>query len=408
MSDFPFLLVMIAVPAVGAAVVAALPKGRDLLAKQVALGVSLVVLLLAVLATVAFDPGGARFQLTTSVSWIPDFGVRFALGVDGIALVMLLLIGVLVPVVIGASWRERAARRPVDEGLLRLAAAARGDDGRRLRRHRRLPLLRLLRGDARPDVLPHRELRRPAPAVRGGEVLPLQPGRRADHAGRRHRPVRGEQQPARRRAPSPSTRCASSTSPRACRSCSSSASSSPSRSRRRWCRSTPGCPTPVPRRPIGGAVLLVGVLDKVGTFGFLRYCLPLFPDASRFFAPWVLVLAVAGILYAALLAMGQSDMKRLVSYTSISHFGFIALGIFAFTTEGGHRRGALHGQPRHRDRPAVPRRRHAHRPRRLAADPRLRRRGGARRRCWPGSSCSPASRRWRCRAPTASSASSSC
>jgi NADH-quinone oxidoreductase subunit M len=86
--------------------------------------------------------------------------------------------------------------------------------------------------------------------------------------------------------------------------------------------------------PIGGAVLLVGVLDKVGTFGFLRYCLPLFPDASRFFAPWVLVLAVAGILYAALLAMGQSDMKRLVAYTSISHFGFIALGIFAFTTEG--------------------------------------------------------------------------
>ncbi|MGZ4509201.1 MAG: complex I subunit 4 family protein, partial [Blastococcus sp.] len=87
--------------------------------------------------------------------------------------------------------------------------------------------------------------------------------------------------------------------------------------------------------PIGGAVLLVGVLDKVGTFGFLRYCLPLFPDASRYFAPWVLVLAVAGILYAALLAMGQSDMKRLVSYTSISHFGFIALGIFAFTTVGG-------------------------------------------------------------------------
>jgi NADH-quinone oxidoreductase subunit M len=85
--------------------------------------------------------------------------------------------------------------------------------------------------------------------------------------------------------------------------------------------------------PVGGAVLLVGVLDKVGTFGFLRYCLPLFPDASREFAPYVLALAVAGILYAALLAMGQSDMKRLVSYTSIAHFGFIALGIFAFTTE---------------------------------------------------------------------------
>jgi NADH-quinone oxidoreductase subunit M len=85
--------------------------------------------------------------------------------------------------------------------------------------------------------------------------------------------------------------------------------------------------------PIGSAVLLVGVLDKVGTFGFLRYCLPLFPDASRDLAPLVLVLAVIGVLYAALVAMGQSDMKRLVSYTSIAHFGFIALGIFAFSTE---------------------------------------------------------------------------
>ena len=90
-SDFPWLLLMIAVPAVGAAVVAALPKGRDLLAKQLALAVSLLVLVLAVLATVAFDTHGPRFQLTTSVSWIPDFGVDFALGVDGIALVMLLL-----------------------------------------------------------------------------------------------------------------------------------------------------------------------------------------------------------------------------------------------------------------------------------------------------------------------------
>jgi NADH:ubiquinone oxidoreductase subunit 5 (subunit L)/multisubunit Na+/H+ antiporter MnhA subunit len=89
-TDFPWLVLMIAVPAVGAGVTALLPKGRDLLAKQIALGVSLVVLLLAVLAALAFDADGDRFQLTTSVAWIPDFGTRFALGVDGIALVMLL------------------------------------------------------------------------------------------------------------------------------------------------------------------------------------------------------------------------------------------------------------------------------------------------------------------------------
>src|SRR3954468_16170865 len=99
---------MIVVPAVGAGLVAALPSGREALARQFALGVSLLVLLLAVLATVAFDPGGDRFQLTPSVAWIPSCGVDFALGVDGIALSMLLLIGVLVPVVIGASWQDTA------------------------------------------------------------------------------------------------------------------------------------------------------------------------------------------------------------------------------------------------------------------------------------------------------------
>jgi NADH-quinone oxidoreductase subunit M len=87
--------------------------------------------------------------------------------------------------------------------------------------------------------------------------------------------------------------------------------------------------------PAGGAALLVGVLDKVGTFGFLRYCLPLFPAASRYFAMPILILSVIGILYAAFLAIGQRDMKRLVAYTSVAHFGFIGLGIFAFTTQGG-------------------------------------------------------------------------
>jgi NADH-quinone oxidoreductase subunit M len=87
--------------------------------------------------------------------------------------------------------------------------------------------------------------------------------------------------------------------------------------------------------PVGGAVLMVGVLDKVGTFGFLRYCLPLFPQAAHFFAPMVLTLSVIGVLYAAFLAIGQRDMKRLVAYTSVAHFGFIGLGIFAFTMQGG-------------------------------------------------------------------------
>jgi NADH-quinone oxidoreductase subunit M len=84
----------------------------------------------------------------------------------------------------------------------------------------------------------------------------------------------------------------------------------------------------------GSAVLLVGVLDKVGTFGMLRYCLPIFPEASEFYTPIIIVLSVVSIVYGALLAIGQTDIKRLIAYTSVSHFGFIVLGIFAMTSQG--------------------------------------------------------------------------
>jgi NADH-quinone oxidoreductase subunit M len=84
----------------------------------------------------------------------------------------------------------------------------------------------------------------------------------------------------------------------------------------------------------GAAVLLVGVLDKVGTYGMLRFCFELFPAGAKYFTPLVIALAVVGILYGAIVAIGQQDMKRLIAYTSISHFGFIALGIFAMTSQG--------------------------------------------------------------------------
>ena len=84
----------------------------------------------------------------------------------------------------------------------------------------------------------------------------------------------------------------------------------------------------------GTSTLLICVLDKVGTFGMLTLCLPLFPEASRWAAPFVVVLAVVSILYGAVLAIGQKDLLRLVGYTSVSHFGFIILGIFTFTQTG--------------------------------------------------------------------------
>jgi NADH-quinone oxidoreductase subunit M len=90
-------------------------------------------------------------------------------------------------------------------------------------------------------------------------------------------------------------------------------------------------PDAAAQAPAGAAVLLVGVLDKVGTYGMLRFCLELFPEAAKWATPLVIVLSVVGIIYGAIVAIGQTDMKRLIAYTSISHFGFIAMGVFAMS-----------------------------------------------------------------------------
>jgi NADH-quinone oxidoreductase subunit M len=86
--------------------------------------------------------------------------------------------------------------------------------------------------------------------------------------------------------------------------------------------------------PTAGSVILAGVLLKMGTYGFVRFALPLFPDASVQFAPFIFGLGLAGILYGALVAMVQKDIKKLVAYSSIAHLGFVMLGTFALNDEG--------------------------------------------------------------------------
>ena len=83
--------------------------------------------------------------------------------------------------------------------------------------------------------------------------------------------------------------------------------------------------------PTAGSVILAAVLLKMGTYGLIRFCLPLFPQAALYFAPAISVLAVIGIIYGALVAMVQKDMKKLVAYSSVAHLGFVVLGIFAMT-----------------------------------------------------------------------------
>jgi NADH-quinone oxidoreductase subunit M len=86
--------------------------------------------------------------------------------------------------------------------------------------------------------------------------------------------------------------------------------------------------------PTAGSVILAGVLLKMGTYGFLRFCLPLFPHASLTFTPWIFALAIVGIIYGAWVSTVQADIKKLVAYSSVSHLGFVMLGLFTLTAQG--------------------------------------------------------------------------
>ena len=86
--------------------------------------------------------------------------------------------------------------------------------------------------------------------------------------------------------------------------------------------------------PTAGSLMLASVMLKMGTYGLLRFCLPLFPNAAHENAWWIIILAIIGIIYGALVAMVQPNMKKLVAYSSVSHLGFVVLGIFSFTQMG--------------------------------------------------------------------------
>ena len=86
--------------------------------------------------------------------------------------------------------------------------------------------------------------------------------------------------------------------------------------------------------PTAGSVMLASVMLKMGTYGLVRFCLPLFPHAARASAPWIAGLAICGIVYGALVALVQPNMKKLVAYSSVSHLGFVVLGIFSFNQQG--------------------------------------------------------------------------
>ncbi|HYQ62285.1 NADH-quinone oxidoreductase subunit M [Actinophytocola sp.] len=329
-----FLLVLLLLIPLAGAVVVAFLRANDKLAKQVALGFSLVEFVLAVISWASYDSDGARLQQAFSIDWIPTFGVHIAFGVDGIALVMIAVIALLIPVVIGAGWTERLPADRSQGGYLALIllqqtitvgvfAATDVFLFYVLFEVMLIPMYFLIGnyGGARRQYAAVKFFLYSflgglimLAAVIGAYSLSV------DQLG---------------------------TGTFDWATLVKVVSNAPLENQiwiflgfflafavkaplvplHTW------LPDAAAEAPIGVAVILVGILDKVGTFGFLRYLLPMTPDASVKLAPLVLTMGVAGVLYGALLATGQRDMKRFIAYVSIAHFGFIAIGIFSFSQQ---------------------------------------------------------------------------
>jgi NADH-quinone oxidoreductase subunit M len=335
------VLGLLAVPLVGSLAIFALPAGRELLAKQLALVFSLAAFVYAVVLGLRFDTGNGapRFQFVGSWIWIKDLGVHFAFGLDGIALVLVLLATLLLPCVVLASWNSFDTIADAEE-TIEYRRSARAYFGLLL-----LLEVFMIGVFAATDVFLFYVFFE-AMLVPMYFIIGSFGGPRRQYAAVKfflYSLVGGLLMLA-------SVIGVYVSSGTGSFAFSDLVGHVPGGATQKWlflgffiafAIKAPLFPfhTWLPdagaEAPAGGAALLVGVLDKVGTFGFLRYCLPLFPEASRYFAKTILILSVIGVLYAAFLAMGQRDMKRLVAYTSVAHFGFIGLGIFAFTTQGG-------------------------------------------------------------------------
>jgi NADH-quinone oxidoreductase subunit M len=370
MNGFPWLTVAGAVPLAGALVISLIPglpadaavadrRARDALAKWLALAFSLVTLVVVIVIAVKFQVGGPNYQFTESYSWIPAFGVHYALGVDGIALVLIGMSVVLMPVVILASWHDAdgvdpGGQPPKTPPLTGGLPAPPYPPGHSTKTYFALMMVletMMIGVFAATDVflfyvffeamlVPMYFMigsfgvgRRQYAAVKfllysllGGLLMLV--AIIALYVYSTHSAVTGHH---------------------GSFLFSELIQISLSSTVQKWlflgffiafAIKAPlwpfhtWLPDAAASSPPGAAVLLVGVLDKVGTYGMLRYCFELFPAGAKYFTPLVITLAVIGILYGAVVAIGQADMKRLIAYTSVSHFGFIALGIFAMTSQG--------------------------------------------------------------------------
>ena len=328
------LTTMMLLPLIGSLLVAVIPSDQVLRIKQAALGTTLLVAISGVLAWIKFDSSNTALQFVESAKWIPSFGINYAIGVDGLAIVLILMSVLLAPIVVLAGWNESEGGRwspklfyililVLETMMIGVFAATDVFLFYVFFEAMLIPVYFLIGGFGTGD--------RAAAAVKfllyslfGGLLmlasiigLYVISGANGGHTF-------------------DITRLS------ALHMHMSSmtqnllflgffiafAIKAPLWPLHTWLPDAAAAATP------GTSVLLLGVLDKVGTFGMIRFCLALFPDASKTFTPLIIILAVISIIYGAFLAIGARDIKRLIAYTSISHFGFITMGIFAMTSQG--------------------------------------------------------------------------
>ncbi len=363
MNGFPWLTIAGAVPLAGALAIMAIPglprdsagagrPARNALAKWVALGFSLLTLVVVIVIAVKFQVGGPNYQFTETYSWIPQFGVHYALGVDGIALVLIAMSAVLMPVVILASWNDAEPGSVTPGGTTPPSPPVRPRHSVKTYFALMLVLETMMIGVfAATDVFlfyvffeamlvpmyfmigsygvggrQYAAVKFLLYSLLGGLLMLV--AVIALYVYSTHSAVTGHHG-----SFLFSELVHVSLSPTVQKWLFlgffiAFAIKAPLWPFHTWLPDAAASAQP------GAAVLLVGVLDKVGTFGMLRYCFELFPSGAKYFTPLVITLAVIGILYGAIVAIGQQSMKRLIAYTSVSHFGFIALGVFAMTSQG--------------------------------------------------------------------------
>jgi NADH-quinone oxidoreductase subunit M len=334
LADMNILSFLMLLPLIGTAFIALAPKTNVLLTKQIALVTTALVAIVGIYMTISFDFNAKGFQFVESREWIPAFGIKYALGVDGIALVLILMSVLLTPIVVVAGWNESEGGRwspkvfyslllVLETMMIGVFASTDVFLFYVFFEAMLVPVYFLIGGYGSGE--------RAAAAVKfllyslfggllmlasiiGIYVMATRYGNRTfdiTTLSQLHTVLT----PMMENVLFLGFFIAF-------------AIKAPLWPLHTWLPDAAKSATP------GTSVLLLGVLDKVGTFGMIRYCLTLFPEASKTFTPMIITLAVISILYGAFLAIGAKDIKRLIAYTSISHFGFITMGIFAMTSQG--------------------------------------------------------------------------